>query len=163
MVHRDYRILPSRIAASLHAPATACKAWRKIVGNSFPRLAARRSIPAQAFALKKYRCGTPPVSKMSDNEDTTASLGHSEELSVQHSPGTAIPEFRQRPEDCAKIPSTVRRQDAGDVFPDNPPRPQSASKAGKLDGQLATRILQAASSSGDGEGLARRPSDENVN
>ena len=147
VVHGDYRILPSRIAVSFDSPPTSCKAWRKIVGNSFPRLAARRSMPAQAFALKKYRRGTPPVSKMSDNEDATAPLGHSEELSVQHSPGAPIPEFRQRPDDGTKVPSSVRRQDAGDVFPDDPSRPQSASKAAKLNGQVATSIGQAASSS----------------
>ena len=128
----------------------------------FPRFAARRSIPAQAFALKKYRRGTAPVSKMSDNEDATASLGHSEELSVQDSPGATIPEFRQRPEDGAKVPSAVRGQDTGDVFPDDPPRPQSASKPAKLDGQVATRVIQAASSSGDREGLAGSSSGQNV-
>jgi hypothetical protein len=154
VVHRDYRILPSRIAVSFDSPPTSCKAWRKIVGNSFPRLAARRSMPAQAFALKKYRCGTTPVSKMSDNEDATAPLGHSEELSVQHSPGATIPEFRQCPDDGAKVPPAVRRQNTGDVLPDDPARPQSASKPAKLDGQVATRIPQAATSSGEGEGLA---------
>ena len=78
-------------------------------GNDLARFAARRSIPAQAFALKKYRCGRSPVSKMSDNEDSTASLGDSKELSVQHSPGATIPEFRQRPEDGSKVPSGIRR------------------------------------------------------
>jgi hypothetical protein len=71
------------------------------------RFAARRSIPAQAFGLKKYRRGTTPVSKISDNEDAAAALGHSEVLSVQHSPGAAIPELNQRPEDGSKIPSSA--------------------------------------------------------
>ena len=146
---------------SLHQ-TTLASATAKRSGNFFPRFAARRSIPAQAFPLKKYRHGTAPVSKMSDNEDATASLGHSEELSVQHSPGATIPEFRQRPDDGAKVPPAVRGQNAGDVFPDDPPRPQSASKAAKLDGQVATRVLQAAASSGDGEGLAGGPSGQNV-
>jgi len=131
--------------------ATCSNAIRSKGGNALARFAARRSIPAQALALKKYRCGTAPVSKMSDNEDATASLGHSEELSVQHSPGATIPEFRQRPEDGAKIPSAVRRQNTGDVFPDDPTGPKAASKSAKLDGQLTTRISQAASSSGNGE------------
>ena len=142
--------------------ATCSNAIRSKGGNFLARFAARRSIPAQAFALKKYRCGTSPVSKMSDNEDATASLGHSEELSVQHSPGATIPEFRQRPDDGAKVPPAVRGQDTGDVFPDDPPRPQSASKPAKLDGQVATRILQAATSSGEGEGLAGSSSGQNV-
>jgi hypothetical protein len=44
---------------------------------------------------------------MSDNEHTAAALGHSEELSVQHSVSEPIPEFCQRPEEGAKIPSTA--------------------------------------------------------
>jgi hypothetical protein len=119
-------------------------------------------MPVQARALKKYRRGTPPVSKVSDNEDSTASLGHSKELSVQHSPGATIPELRQRPEDGAKIPPSAGRQNASDVLPNDPPRPQSASKPRKLDGQVATRIIQAASSSGDAKALARRPSGQNI-
>jgi hypothetical protein len=147
------RIQPSRCALGVQSVSylwhELASAAARISGTFFPRLAARRSIPAQAFALKKYRCCTSPVSKMSDNEDATASLGHSEELSVQHSPGGTIPEFRQRPDDGAKVPPAIRGQYAGDVFPDDPPRPQSASKAAKLDGQVATRVIQAASSSGD--------------
>jgi hypothetical protein len=69
-----------------------------------PRLAARRRIPAQAVALKKYRGGSAPVSKTSDNEDATAPLWNSEVLSVKNSVGEPIPEFCQRPEDGAKIP-----------------------------------------------------------
>jgi hypothetical protein len=99
---------------------------------------------------------------MSDNEDATAPLGHSKELSVQHSPRATIPEFRQRPDDGAEVPSAVRGQNTGDVFPDDPPRPQSASKLAKLDGQVATRILQAATSSGEGEGLAGSSSGQKV-
>jgi len=100
------------VTAEDELAASSCRtdfsAIYSTAGSCFPRFAARRSIPAQALALKKYRRGTAPVSKMSDNEDATASLGHSEELSVQHSPGATIPEFRQRPEDGAKIPSAVR-------------------------------------------------------
>jgi hypothetical protein len=43
---------------------------------------------------------------MSDNEDSTTLLGHSEVLSVQNSVGDPIPEFAQRPEDgthCAAV------------------------------------------------------------
>jgi hypothetical protein len=58
-------------------------------------------------ALKKNRCGTLPVSKMSDNEHATAALWNSEELSVQHSVGEPIPEFDHAPEDGAKVPSSV--------------------------------------------------------
>jgi hypothetical protein len=44
---------------------------------------------------------------MSDNEDATPSLGHSEVLSVQDSVGPPIPEFRQAPEEGSKVPSSV--------------------------------------------------------
>jgi hypothetical protein len=167
--HSTLRVQPvgslwhERHSVGVVAPATLASAAARRSGNFFFRFSARRSIPAQAFALKKYRCGTAPVSKMSHNEDATASLGHSEELSVQHSPGATIPEFRQRPDDGSNVPSSVRGQNAGDIFPDDPPRPQSASKAAKLDGQVATRIIQTAASSGDGEGLAGSSSGQNVN
>jgi hypothetical protein len=59
------------------------------------------------LALKKNRCGRSPVSKISDNEHTTASLGHSEELSVKHSICEPIPELSQRPEEGTKVPSSV--------------------------------------------------------
>ncbi len=136
-------------------PATCSRAAAKSAGNFFPRLAARRRIPAHALALKKYRRGTSPVSKMSDNEDATATLGHSEELSVQHPPGATIPEVRQRREDGAKVPASVRGQNSGNVFPDNPTGPKAASKPAKFEGQVATRVIQAASSSSNRERHAR--------
>jgi hypothetical protein len=64
-------------------------------------------MPAHARALKKNRCGTAPVSKISDNEHTTASLGHSEILSVQDSVSEPIPEFDQAPEYGTKVPSSA--------------------------------------------------------
>jgi hypothetical protein len=63
-------------------------------------------MPRQAVALKKYRCGTLPDSKMSDNEHTAASLGQSEVLSVQDSVGPPIPELCQPSEEGAKVPSS---------------------------------------------------------
>src|SRR5690606_37851667 len=100
--------------------ATDSKASIKGAGNSFPRLAARRRIPAHALAVKKYRCGSSPVSKISDNEHTPPSVWDgsrkaacSDELSVKDSVGPPIPEFAQPPEEGSKIPSAVARQDAG--------------------------------------------------
>jgi hypothetical protein len=52
-----------------------------------------------AFGLKQYFDRSGRVSKTSDKDEATASLGHSEELSVQHSVGDAIPEFDQTPDD----------------------------------------------------------------
>src|SRR5690606_27421218 len=67
-------------------PATASSATRSCSGNSFPLFSARRSIPAHAFWLKKNRCGIGAASKVCDNDDTAASLGHSPVLSVADTP-----------------------------------------------------------------------------
>jgi hypothetical protein len=65
-----YEIVSVRFSAF----ATSVNAARNWQGNSFPRFSARRRIPAQALALKKYRRGRSPVSKISDNEHTPSSL-----------------------------------------------------------------------------------------
>jgi hypothetical protein len=106
-------------------------------------------MPLQAVLLKKNRCGTVPVSKISDNEHTLASLGHSEILSVKHSVGEPIPELPQPSEEGTKIPSSVRRQDAGDVFPNQPTGAKFVSdgKIGKH--EVATRVIQSLSESCD--------------
>lgn len=64
-------------------------------------------MPAAAFGLKQYlrRCG--PVSKTSDNEDATASLGYSEELCIQHSPRHAVPEVIQVIDDSVEVASVL--------------------------------------------------------
>jgi hypothetical protein len=90
-------------------------------------LPARRIIPEHAFALKKYRCGTSPVTKMSDNEHTPSSLGdgpdkavHSDILRIENPVTPPIPELPQSSEEGTKIPSSVTRQDAGHILPENP-------------------------------------------
>jgi hypothetical protein len=104
-------------------PATDRNASRSAGGKSLPRFSARRKIPRQAVALKKYRRGTSPVSKMSDNEDAAPSLGYSEVLSVKNSVGDPIPELPQDSEKGSKRPSVVNRQDAGHVLPHQPAGP----------------------------------------
>jgi malate synthase len=106
-------------------------------------------MPRQAVALKKYRCGTSPVSKMSDNEDATAPLWYSKVLSVKNSVSEPIPELPQDSEEGSKRPSVVNRQDAGDVLPYQPSGPQALSKSSELKGEVATRIIQSCSESGD--------------
>jgi hypothetical protein len=119
-------------------------------------------MPLQAVALKKYRCGTSPVSKMSDNEHATAALWNSKVLSVKGSIGPPIPEFAQAPEEGTKVPSFVARQDAGDVLPNQPLGPQSASKRKELKGEVATVASHSRSESGDAEILAWGSAHENV-
>jgi hypothetical protein len=128
---------------------TDSKASRNGSGNAFPRLSARRRIPAQAFALKKNRCGTSPVSKISDNEHTAASLGNSKVLSVKNSVGEPIPEFDQPSENGTKVPSFSRRQDAGDVLPNQPFGAQALSQLKILKRQVATPVSQSASEASD--------------
>jgi hypothetical protein len=72
-------------------------------------------MPLQAFAESENLGGSGPVSKTSDNEDTSPALRdgsgpspHSHVLSVKASVAPPIPEFAQRPEEGAKIPSSVR-------------------------------------------------------
>lgn len=89
-------------------------------GNSLPRFAARRRIPAQARGLKKYRRGTTPVSKIADNEHTLAPLCQSEVLSVKNSVGEPIPEDCQPSKEGSKSPASVSRQHTGDVLPNQP-------------------------------------------
>ena len=120
-------------------------------------------MPLQAVALKKYRGGTSPVSKMSDNEHAAAALWNSKVLSVQCSVGEPIPEFCQRPEEGAKRPSLVNRQDAGDVLPHQPRTSQSLSQRQILKRQVTARIVQPLSESSHAEGLAGGSANKQVN
>jgi hypothetical protein len=119
-------------------------------------LSARRRIPAQAFWLKKYRRGRSPVSKISDNEHTPPSLWdgarvavHSDILSVKDSVGPPIPAFAQEPEEGTKVPSFVRRQEAGHVLENQPTGLESSSKRKELEGQVAARVIQSEALAGD--------------
>jgi hypothetical protein len=119
-------------------------------------------MPLHALALKENRRRWSPVSKIADKEDSTALLRDSEELSVKHSVGEPIPAFPQRSEDGSKIPSAVRRQDAGNIFPDDPARANSIKEAHALEGQLAASAIQPRSVSSDGEILTGCAGDEEV-
>ncbi len=112
--HRDHRILSARLAWPLYPSATANKAWCNCGGSPFPRFSARRSIPEHALWLRKYRCGTSPVSEISDNDDTPSSLGygatkpvHSDILRVQDPVGPPVPQLPQAPDDGSERPSSV--------------------------------------------------------
>jgi hypothetical protein len=99
---------------------------------------------------------------MSDNEDATTPLGYSEMLSVKNSVGDPIPAFDQHPEEGSKRPSSVNRQNARDVLPHQPSGPEPISKSSKLNGEVATRVIQSRSFTGDGERLARCSSGQKV-
>jgi hypothetical protein len=55
--------------------ATDCSALDNVGGKALPRFSARRRIPEQALALKKYRGSIGPVSSIEESEDTPTSLG----------------------------------------------------------------------------------------
>jgi hypothetical protein len=105
--HGNLRVYTDDEVVSVRV-VTATRACRNRSGNGRFLVSDLRKIPAQARLLKKYRCGTSPVSKISDNEDATAALGDSEVLSVQHSVCETVPELAQRPEEGTKIPPTSR-------------------------------------------------------
>jgi hypothetical protein len=128
-----------------------------------PLFSARRRIPAQAFWLKKNLGGSSPISKVSDNEHTAASLGHSEVLSVKHSVCEPIPEFCQRPEEGTKVPPTVATEDTRHVFPYAPLGSKVVKNPAIDKGKVASGIGESFAKSGDGKRLARRSTDQKVN
>jgi hypothetical protein len=99
---------------------------------------------------------------MSDNEHATPSLGNSEELSVKNPVGDPVPELPQEPEHGSKRPSSVIRQDAGDVLPNHPAGAKASSQGNELKREVPARIIQSEALSGDAERLARCSSDQKL-
>jgi hypothetical protein len=89
-------------------------------------------------------------------------LWYSKVLSVKHPIGEPIPEFDQRPEEGTKVPPSSRRQDTGDVFPDDPSGLEFVSQAKKGEGEVTPMVGESFAESCDGEGLARGSSDQKV-
>src|SRR5437899_3106495 len=81
-----------------------------------PIFRARLSIPVAALGLKKYFCGTFPVSMTPHNVDSLARLGDSEVFAVKHTPSDRIPEFGQSSNNGFEISSSVRMKEAVNVF-----------------------------------------------
>jgi hypothetical protein len=132
-------------------------------------------MPLQAFAESENLGGSGPVSSTSlkeatDDEHSPPALRdgsgpspHSHVLSVQHSVREPIPEFAQRPEEGAKVPSSVRGQNTGDIFPDNPPRSEPSSDCQVGEHEVPARVFESLSESCDAEGLAGGSAHENIN
>ena len=83
-------------------------------------------------------------------------------MSVQHSVGEPIPEFDQRPEEGTKVPPSSRRQDTGDIFPDDPAGLEFVSQPKKGESEVSPWVGESFAESGDGEGLAGCASDQKV-
>jgi hypothetical protein len=149
--------------------ATASRAFFSIGGNCFPLRSARLKIPLQALGESEYFSGSGPVSKTSDNEDTSPALRdgsgpspHSHVLSVKASVAPLVPEFAQRPEEGSKIPSSVARQNTGDIFPHEPSRAQSISDRQVGEHEVSAWVGESLPEAGDAEGLAGRSAHEKV-
>lgn len=111
---------------------------------------------------------------MSDNEDSTASLGDSHVLSVQHAVGVPIPEFSQRPEDGTHVsavrceaPSFARRGATGrqkpwDVLNDQPTGSEFVSETHELVEQPGSLSSQASAPASQADVLAGESSTENI-
>jgi hypothetical protein len=163
-------VQPSSVVGTVAERTADFKASSSIGGSALPRFSARRRIPEHAFWLKKNRSGTVEASTSTcDNEDTLPSLRdgtsvavHSYVLSVQDPVGPPIPEVFQPPEEGSKRPSSVLRQDTGDVFPHDPARLRCADQSEKLQREATARVGQSLPESSDREGLAGSPSDEEV-
>ena len=99
---------------------TLSSALCKYSGSCFPLLVARLKIPCAAFGDSEnfFRC-SPCVSKTSDNEDSTTTLGDSEVLSIKHPPSHAIPATDQRFNDDGHVSSVIGGKKARHVFEDN--------------------------------------------
>jgi hypothetical protein len=133
-----------------------------IGGSALPLRSALLNIPAHAVGLKKNLCGSAPVSKTRDKDDSTATLRDSEVLSVEHSVSEPVAELHQRPEEGTKVPSTIRTEDTWHVFPDDPSGLELISEAKKDEGEVAPWVVESFAESSDGEGLARSASDQKV-
>jgi hypothetical protein len=79
---------------------------------------------------------------VSDNEHTTASLGHSEVLSVKNSVREPIPEFSHRPEEGTKVPSTIATEDTRHVFPNEPSGFKVVKNAAIDEGEIPSGIFK---------------------
>jgi hypothetical protein len=97
--------------------ATFVKARSSGRGSSLPRFSALRRIPAHAFGESQYFCGALS-SKICDKKHSSASLSHSCEATVQHSPRNVTrPDVDHRLDDSSKVSASVAAEGAWHVFP----------------------------------------------
>jgi hypothetical protein len=87
----------------------------------------------------------------------------SDALRVQGSIGPLEPEFSQRPEEGTKVPSASRRQDAGDVFPQEPLDLEVVREREEREREVSSGVFKPFAEARDGEGLTGSASDKKVN
>nr|WP_051110401.1 hypothetical protein [Longispora albida] len=91
---------------------------------------------------------------MAEKEDAAASLGYSEELSVEYPPAHAIPEVGQRPEDGAHVAPAAGCEQPDDVLGEQPGGAQLVDEPGELEEQPASGAVEPGAVTGGGEVLA---------
>jgi hypothetical protein len=99
---------------------------------------------------------------MSDNEHTTAPLGHSEPLRVKNAVGEPIPQACQVPEYGKPIPSVVDGQNSGDVFSKKPLGTLLGKNAGDFVPQSASFVSHSRTPSSHAVSLAGPPGCEDI-
>jgi hypothetical protein len=142
--------------------ATASKARCNAEGKILPRFFARRNIPEQAFAVKKYRCGTSPI-RMSDNEHAAAALRDSEVASVQNTVGEPKPAFPHGPEEGSESAPPIGGKHTGDILPNEPARSNCLKNSYIFESELSSIASKAGAKSRHRKILARGAPDKNVN
>jgi hypothetical protein len=140
----------------------ATRAASKRVGNALPRLSARRRIPAAAFGLKEY-FGWAWGSKMSDNVDTAAPLGHSEVLRVEYPPRQAVPDVGQRIHDDSEIVAFSGSKEPWNVLDEEPRRAERRRDAAELEEESAALAPESSPLASDREVLAGEPAADEIN
>jgi hypothetical protein len=161
---------------------TSSSARTNCSGNDLFLFRARLKIPSQARALKKYLCGTS-VSSTCDNEHSTAALGDSEILAVQHSPGDPVgigsPAHKSRAfpssiRNCRytsgksanndrKVDAVIGAEKAGDVFHHDPARMKLSNDTMKFVPESGPFSIQTFTISGSADILTGESPANNVN
>tara|TARA_R110000744_G_scaffold252013_4_gene367809 strand:+ start:89 stop:523 length:435 start_codon:yes stop_codon:yes gene_type:complete len=100
-------------------------------------------MPVQALAESKY-FGSGDSSKMSDNEQASPSLRHSEVSRVKSSPCDAIPEFNKAGNDGKEVTASVAGQEPRYILSDNPLGAALSNDPVHLPPESATVANQAA-------------------
>lgn len=116
--HQIHIVFP---ASPRWTDARLCRAASKAGGKVRPRFVARRRIPAAAFGLKEYLLDTCGC-RTADKEHTTATLGDSKILAVQHAVADHRPALPKSFQDRGHVPSAARAKQPWDIFKEPPHR-----------------------------------------
>jgi hypothetical protein len=100
---------------------------------------------------------------MSDNEDTPASLGYSEPLSVKNPPDHAIPELNEGLDDGRKVSAPGGCEEIRYVLPHDPGGLSFTDEPVKLPPEFATVVSQSATITSDGVALAWKTAHHRIN